>query len=268
MRCNYRERKYYCGNYLEVDIYPVFKQQKGRRGKYKPTSEMQAKLNEKNSIRQLTRLLNTNFKNGDIAIHLTYCDEYLPKTTEEALKTAQNYIRRVKRYRASHGLEPLKFVLVPAGGVNESRYHFHMVMNAGIDRSLLEDMWKYGYAHSRKLQFTENGVEGLAQYMGRQFKTEQGKSPFKKRWSASRNLINPKPHDRDGRISQRRINEIAALEVEPREIFEQLYEGYCYSQATCFFNETNVGYYLCVRMYKRTAVSHEQTVIPKKIVSR
>ena len=38
MRCLYRERRYVCGDYLEVDIYPVFRKQGGRKQKAKPTS--------------------------------------------------------------------------------------------------------------------------------------------------------------------------------------------------------------------------------------
>ena len=47
----YRETKYYCGDFLDVDVFPVFKKQ-GQRGKrHKPTSEVQTKLNESNSVR-------------------------------------------------------------------------------------------------------------------------------------------------------------------------------------------------------------------------
>ena len=199
-------------------------------------------------------MLNANFKNDDIEIHLTYRDECLPQTAEEALRNAQNYIRRVKRYRASHRLDELKFVLVPAGGVEGTRFHFHVTMNAGVDRSVLEELWGFGYANSRQLQFNENGIEGLAKYMARQFKKETGKSPFKKRWSASRNLINPKPRDRDGKLSQRCVREIANQEVEAREAFEVLYDEYCYSECFCSFNEMNDGYYLRVKMYRKGSV--------------
>ena len=71
MRCLYRERRYYCGDYLEVDIFPVFKKQNGRGKKAKPTSEVQAKLNQHNAEQKLIRILNENFTLDDIEIHLT-----------------------------------------------------------------------------------------------------------------------------------------------------------------------------------------------------
>lgn len=254
MRCLYRERRYFCGNYLEVDIFPVFRKQNGRRKKAKPTSEVQAKLNEHNAIQQLIRILNANFTGEDIEIHLTYRDDCLPETPEEAARDAQNFIRRVKRYRKKLGLPPLKFVQVPAGGINGTRYHFHITMNGGVDRSVLEDMWGYGYANSRKLQFNENGVEGLAKYVARQFSDNKAEMPFKKRWTASRNLVIPEPQDRDGRISQRRVQELATFEAECREPFERLYEGYSLSEVSPFYNDMNGGYYLHIKMYREGSV--------------
>ena len=53
MRRLYRERRYVCGDYLEVDIFPVFKKQAGRGMRAKPTSETQARLNEHNAEQQL-----------------------------------------------------------------------------------------------------------------------------------------------------------------------------------------------------------------------
>jgi hypothetical protein len=64
MRCRYREKIYKCGEYLEADIYPVFHQGGGksrRKARYKPTSAMQARLNQRRAERELTRLLNENF---------------------------------------------------------------------------------------------------------------------------------------------------------------------------------------------------------------
>lgn len=254
MRCLYRERRYYCGDYLEVDIFPVFRKQNGRRRKAKPTSEVQARLNQHNAEQQLIRILNANFTKTDIEIHLTYTDENMPDTPEQAARDAQNFIRRVKRLRKRMGLSELKFVNVPAGGVDGTRFHFHITMSGGIDRSALEELWGYGYANSRKLQFNKNGVEGLARYVARQFSECKEKMAFKKRWTGSRNLTIPEPHDRDGRISQKRAKELATFEAESREPFERLYEGYRLSSCEPFYNDVNGGYYLHIKMYRKDTV--------------
>lgn len=253
MRCLYRERRYYCGDYLEVDIFPVFRKQNGRRKKAKPTSEVQTRLNEHNAEQKLIRILNANFTGDDIEIHLTYAQPNLPSTPEEAERDVQNFLRRVKRLRKKEGLPELKYVNVPAGGVDGTRFHFHITMSGGIERSRLEELWGYGYANSRKLQFNENGVEGLARYVARQFSTHKGEMPFRKRWTASRNLTIPEPHDRDGRISSKRAKELATFEAASREPFERLYEGYRFADCRPFYNDVNGGYYLHIKMYRQGA---------------
>lgn len=71
MRCLYREKIHKCGEFLEVDIFPVFEYQRGRSKKRKPTTETQQRLNQRNAERKLTRLLNTNFTKRDIRFDLT-----------------------------------------------------------------------------------------------------------------------------------------------------------------------------------------------------
>ena len=49
MQRRYREKKYYCGEYLEVAIYPVYTQPKKRGKRSKPTSEIQQRLNQRHT---------------------------------------------------------------------------------------------------------------------------------------------------------------------------------------------------------------------------
>lgn len=254
MRCLYRERRYVCGDYLEVDIYPVFRKQGSRKQKAKPTSAVQEKLNEHNAIEKLIRLLNANFTGDDYEFHLTYTDENLPANVEEAKKDIQNFLRRVKRVRARMGLDELKYICVPEGGFEGTRYHFHVTMNGGLDRSIIEELWGYGYANGKRLQFNENGVEGLARYVTKQFAAHKDELPFGKRWTASKNLIVPEPKDRDGKLSAKKVKALATYECESREPFEKLYDGYTLSRVEHFYNDVNGGYYLHVKMYRNGTV--------------
>lgn len=253
MRCMYRERRYFCGEYLELQIYPVYRQP-GHRGKRaKPTSEAQAKLNEINAMQQLIRILNANYTSDDIEVHLTYRDDVMPDSADRVTRDYQNFIRRIKRLRKKLDLPEGKFVIIPAGGVDGTRYHIHITMSGGLDRSAVEELWGYGYANARRLQFNENGVEGLAKYVSRQFTAHEGRSPFGKRWSGSRNLIIPKPHDRDGKISAKRVKQISNGEaVAVSELLSE-YPGYHVSEVKSFHNDTNGGEYLSIRLYKKTA---------------
>lgn len=44
MRTVYREKRYYCGEYLDVYIYPTYRQGRSRGKRSKPTSAAQAKV--------------------------------------------------------------------------------------------------------------------------------------------------------------------------------------------------------------------------------
>lgn len=255
MRCIYRERLIECGDYLEVDIFPVYKQSgKGRKKRAKPTSETQANLNQRNAERELIRLLHANFTEQDIVITLTYRDEVHPETYEESWRDANNFLRRVKRLRDKLGLPKLKYILVPGG---KKRFHFHIAMNGGLDRTTLEKMWGFGYANTRQLQFDENGVTGLGCYISRQFKDEitgvDERDKNQKRFSTSKNLVRPEGRERDGRISRRRAEELATVDVDNRGVFEKLYKGYTLVSSRGYYNEVNGEYYLALRMVKSDA---------------
>lgn len=248
MRTLYREKKYVCGEYMDVFIYQVFptgKHSGGKRTKRKPSTEVQKKLNQRHREEKLRRLLHNNFTPEDLEIHLTYRGEQ-PGSDEEAARNLRNYIRRVQRLRKKMGLPPLKYIAVTERGKRGGRYHHHITVSGGIDRDTLESMWEHGRANSRRLQFDENGLAGLGHYIV--------KSPVGgKAWSASKNLVDPEPRKRDGRISGKKVRELAeSLESGERfEKFECLYPGWFLSEAEAFHNDVNGGYYLAARFYKK-----------------
>lgn len=246
MRTIYREKRYVCGEYLDVYIFPVYlsgskRASRGRRAR--PSSEAQKKLNQKHREQKLARLLHANFTPDDLELHLTYASQ--PENDEAAKRELSNFLRRLRRYRKRRGLEPLKYIAVTERGKKGGRYHHHVTVNGGIDRDELEGLWGLGYANSRRLQFTESGLAGLANYIV--------KSPIgSKAWQSSKNLIDPEPTTRDGRISARRAREL--MQDGDREAFERLYPGYCLADAGGFFNDVNGGYYINARYYRTDGV--------------
>lgn len=243
MRTVYREKPYYCGEYLDAFIFPVFEAGKrgGKRAKRKPSTEAQKKLNQRHREEKLVRLLHANFTKEDLEIHLTYKGAQ-PGSDEEAARNARNYIRRVQRLRKKMGLPPLKYIVVTERGKRGGRYHHHITLSGGIDRDVLESLWTYGYANSRRLQFTEKGLAGLGHYI---VKTPVGK----KAWTPSKNLVDPEPRTRDGRISGRKARELAE-NIQDATRFEKLYPGYLLSEATVFHNDINGGYYIFARFHR------------------
>ena len=83
MRTVYREKKYVCGEYLDVFVYPVFETGKsggGKRTKRKPSTEAQKKLNQRHRKEKLERKLHANFTPEDLEIetfvHGAMCISY------------------------------------------------------------------------------------------------------------------------------------------------------------------------------------------------
>lgn len=238
----YRETKYYCGDFLDVDIYPVFKKQNTRSGKYKPTTELQAKLNTNNSVKRLERLLHCNFTTTDYALHLTYADDKLPPDAETAQKDVQKFLRRIRRWYKLQGKE-LKYICVTEKGKRSERVHHHLVLTGGVDRSELESYWRLGYANTKRLQFTKNGVAGLANYITKQ-------PLLFKRWSASRNLIKPTVRKNDSKYSRKKACSLFEFNMSNEQI-EKLYPGYFVAEVVPVLNAVNGGYYIQMRLYKK-----------------
>ncbi len=245
MRCLYREKKYYCGKYLEVDIFPVFGTKRGgRKGRYKPTSEVQQKLNARNAERKFIRLINTNFDETGIRLDLTYNNEHLPESPEAAQKHMQNFFRRVKYYAKKNSLPDVKYVAVTEIGSRHGRPHHHIIMNGDVPIKELARMWGEGYVSVKPLQPDENGLEKLASYLMK-------KPILGKRWCASKNLIQPKVTQRDGRISQKKAKELAEHGNDARQEIERLYDGYYMSECATYYNDVNGGYYLRVHLREK-----------------
>lgn len=241
MRCVYRETRYECGDYLEVNIYPTYRKNISRKRKSKPTSETQQKLNEIYSRNHLIRLANANFTDHDLKIELTYTAEHNPEDDETAVRELRNFLRRVKRYRERNNLSELKYIAVTERGSLKGRYHHHLIMS---DMPLFDlvKLWGKGIVGSDILIWDENGIANLVEYMLKQ----------NKRYMRSRNLIDPPAKKRDGRFSQRRVKELAR-DTDDRQEFEKLYEGYFLSKAEVIHNDDNGGVYIYARYYKKEA---------------
>lgn len=239
-----REKKIYCGEkYLEVDIYPYTKNQEevSRRGKRskreRVTEPKQKNLNDKIAKRYFIQIINTNFGEGDLHVTFTYNDKFLPETLEAAEKEIQNYLRRVSYKRKKEGLDPLKYVLVTEcktkkGDDKPIRIHHHVIMNGGIGRNSIEDLWsrrkqkgqkkgeRIGFVNADRLQPDDdgNGIEALGRYLS---KDPQGK----KRWSSSQNLKKPEFRTNDHKYSKREIEKIAK-DIPGVSYWEKKYPGW------------------------------------------
>ena len=263
MRTVYREKKYTCGEYLDVFIYPVFetgKNRGGKRAKRKPSTEAQKKLNQRHREEKMTRQLHANFTPEDLELHGTY--KVQPEDDAAALRDRSNFLRKLQRYAKKHDLGEVKYMGVTERGKRGGRYHHHFTIHVekGIDRDVLEKLWTetegHGYANTKRLQFNEEGLVGLGKYIS--------KSPIGYRaWTASRNLVDPEPMTRDERISGRKARELAK-NIQDGTQFEKLYPGYLCAKAETWHNDVNGGCYLKVSLYREDGTFIQPKKKPKR----
>lgn len=247
-----RERVIVTGPRMEVQVYPVFQPPGVRRKKCRESSEIQKRINERNSRLALTRIAYLNFTEKDLALHLTYRDE--PESTEAAERILDNYIKRVRRRYAKLGIE-LKYIKRTERGKTGGRIHHHLFLTGGMDRDALEDLWGHGRCNSRRLQFEGDGIDGLAAYIAGAGKSGHAK-PLRdtfRRWSCSKNCIRPVAEITDGRMDNDAADALgeAAEQGLGYNVFESLYPGWeCVSVEACR-NEFNRGWYTYAVMRRR-----------------
>lgn len=243
-----------CGDYMDGDIYPVYQSAGQRRKRCKPTKEIQAKLNQRNAAKHLTRLVRKNFGEEDLALHITYRDSEKPESPEAAARDLNNYLRRLKRRYRKLGVE-LKYIACTEYGKKGGRCHHHLIVSGGIDRDTLEETWGKGYANSKRLQFEEDGMAALSHYMVKD-------AIFYKRWNGSRNLIQPEPEIRDNQYNMGDVEDMReAIESgNAHAFFEKLYPGYELIEASCTQNGVNRGWYISFEMRKIRTRSARKTV--------
>lgn len=245
----YREKKIYSGKILEIDIYPIsFQERKqSRKKKEKESLPKQKNLNDKNARKHLIRLINTNFTDRDLVVHLTYDDMNLPKEEKDAKRDVDNFLRRVKHYRRKNNLEELKYVAVieyreQEEGKKKVRMHHHVIIN-DMDRDKVEELWGKGRANADRLKEDEYGYEALARYI-----TKDPKG--KKRWKQSRNLKQPTIKVNDFKISKRKAEDMAR-NPEDRAFYEKLYPGYIFTECKGTVNDILGCTYVNIKMRKR-----------------
>lgn len=143
------------------------------------------KMEEYNCLeakRRCARMVNTNFKEGDLFLTLTFRERVDIKT---ALRLFRNFIDRLKRLRKRKGYAELKYLYVVER--KNKREHVHLLINKmDLTMKELKEVWGLGRV---MVSILEPGGDytGLAFYI-----TKENYKEYGKRWSGSRNLEKPK----------------------------------------------------------------------------
>lgn len=203
------------GACIDITLKYSIKSGRGQRAaKSNPSREAVIRNNDKIAVKELARLLNSNFHPGDWHATLTY--EGDEPSQKEAKKELRNFIRRMGREYAKAKRE---FRWIAVTEYKNHRIHHHVVMSY-IESSVINEQWKRGYVKYSALDRSRN-YRKLAEYLVKET-TKTMREPgneTKRRWTSSRNLVRP--------IIKREI-------VHPSAMFEQpkAFKGYEIDQDT------------------------------------
>lgn len=240
---SYRAKTYRAGDLLECEAFPILKNRtqwkKAKRSK--PTRAAQEFINRRNTRKKIVRITNANFTAKDIWLTLTYRGWEVPKDEKQAYKDVKNFIERIKYKRKKKGLPSLKYIYVTEW--KEERCHHHLIISGGLDRDEVEACWTKGRRQARRLQPDDYGLTGLACYLSKGSNGER-------RWGHSKNLKCPEPTISERKLSRKKVERMALLETEAKEVFEKAYPGYRFLDIEIRYSAVVAGAYVYARMRK------------------
>ena len=234
------------GNMFEVELYPIFNKKDFQEFKVKRKSrKAQKNLNDRNSRKQFIRLINSNFTKDDYIMHLTYSNENLPPSIEDAEKEVYKLIRKINYRRKKKKLQNAKYIYVTEYDLQKKiRVHHHLIIDGGIDRKVMKDLWTNGIRTKvEELEPDEYELSGLANYLS---KDPKGK----KRWKSSKGLKQPRERKSYTSFSKK-IRNMIADDTNVSIYMNSNYKSKTYLDHEIRYNKVNHMYYIYVRMRKK-----------------
>ncbi len=147
------------------------------------------RVNEREAVRRLARIINCNFGLGDLWITLNHDDDRLPASYEEAKENVTKFLRKVKAaYKAETG-KSLRYIITTSQtnprNREKARLHHHIVM----DRVAYDIICRYWPKEQVSYTIMDNRGDhtAMAKYMIDNSPKEAGK----KKWSTSKGLKKP-----------------------------------------------------------------------------
>lgn len=243
MQCRYKGKIVSAGEMLFGVVYGTYRKAGARRGKFRESSDVQKKLNERHSREYLTWLIHENFDRNACSFDPTYSDECYPDSKERFEKDIRNYIQRVARLYKKAGCE-FKWICIRAYGEEKGRLHLHFIFSGGVSKDEIKAAWGMGRLNYKELEFDECGVVDLSAYIADQ------RHAGARRWSGSRNLKKPEEKTDRNQWSKADLCDIDDA-GSPHKFFADRYPGYYLSEFPQIMkNPVNGTYYMTFVMYK------------------
>ena len=145
---------------------------------------------------------------------------------EQAEQEATNFLRRVQYRRKKEGLPPLKYMIVTAYTTKRNsetpvRIHHHIIMNGGLDRDVVEDLWR---KRRRKGQKKRRQKSAFVNSRPPASRRKRHSRPLhlpceagvrEKAVESSHNLERPYSRTNDGKYNRRQIEKWAKEQPAP-----------------------------------------------------
>ena len=148
-------------------------------------------LNARQSWQKLRLLLAANFQGDDLVVSLTYRDDALPKSKEEADKRLTAFIRSLRAHRAATG-DKLAYIRITEHWHGDGRIHHHMVLNAtGDDYAIIRKLWQRNGDQVDFELVRGKGLDYWAHYLTKEPREKGRPRVGERTWRASLHMIKP-----------------------------------------------------------------------------
>lgn len=153
------------------------------------SSKRKIDANEREAVKRLARIINCNFKPGDLWLTLKYSDGRLPTDIKDADKIIGKFLRNVRTAYKKETGKKLRYILCTSETSTKTgkkaRLHHHLIM----DRMAYEIICRYWPQAEISYSLLDGRGDhtALARYIVENFGGEAGR----KRWSCSRGLEKP-----------------------------------------------------------------------------
>ena len=215
------------------------------------SSERKIMLNERDSVKRLARILNTNYCDGLVFLTLKYSNDRLPSCFEDARAYIAKVMRSVKREYKKQSEHNLKAVVVTANyspkHKRAARLHHHIVLPADISLDLLSKCWPEEEFHVRKMG-RQKDLTYLAKYL---LDNVQLDDAGKKKYTCTHGMEKP-----------RYTEPVPVDQIEDIEALPQTFV----LEAEPTYNEDGlmVGAYMRSFAYSKPKVRGSMIILPKK----
>lgn len=224
------------GKTIEIAKYHSYRYRcKGekRNKKKKLTSEAQEKINQRQAVKKLRRLMNHNFCDNDYLITLDYRPEERPEDSRKMQRDITDFLKRLRKvYRKNNAI--LKYIYVKERG-KRGAAHIHIMINdcSGENISkIIKACWVRGRNHVNILD-TDGQYGKIAEYFVKySIRTEETEGELiGKRYYPSRSLEKPI-------VKKRIIRRVNTFREQIKNI-----EGYYLEKESVLSGITEEGYH-------------------------